>query len=150
MSDNFYLINLRTREYWTDPICNLYSTPKLMQSHYKLRKIEKSGINGMTCFFCKIICLLVNLFPSASFHYKRKVSKNGGAYKRRLQKSKFLNSLVNWEKFKSTVKACFRKSQFSNFIMNWNKLRSPERATFKKTPKSLCELERTWKYSLKK
>ena len=54
-----------------------------------------------------------------------------------LQKSQFSNSLVNWEKFRSTVQACFQKTQFSIFLINWEKLRSPARAAFKNPKTSL-------------
>ena len=43
---------------------------------------------------------------------------------RGLQKSQFLNSLVNWEKFGSVALA-FQKSQLSICFMNWEKLGRP-------------------------
>ena len=73
-----------------------------MQRRYKLRKIEKNGMNGVIFFYAKF-CLFVNFIPSAPFRYKRKVSKMGEGFDKELQKSQFPNSLVNWEKFKSTA-----------------------------------------------
>ena len=51
---------------------------------------------------------------------------------------------MNWEKLGSIP-----KSQFSISSMNWEKLTIPARATFKNpNSQSLCELGKTWKYSL--
>ena len=47
LSHNLLLINLRTREYCTFPISNLFCTPKLMQRHYKLSKIGNNEMSGM-------------------------------------------------------------------------------------------------------
>ena len=47
-----------------------------------------------------------------------------------LQKSQFLNSLVNWEKSGSAIQAYTQKIYFDLFL-NWEKLRNPARATFK-------------------
>ena len=57
LSHNLQLTNLRTREYYTFPISNLFCTPKLIHRHYKLSKIEKNGIIGILLYFCKIIYL---------------------------------------------------------------------------------------------
>ena len=58
---------------------------------------------------------------------------------RRLQKSQFPNSLVNWEQFASTTYAHIKKAPISHlFSLNWEQLRSP-------VPKSLCELEKDFK-----
>ena len=51
-----------------------------IQRHYKLSKIEKSRMNRVIFFFCNILCLFVNLVPSASFRHKRKASKMGGVW----------------------------------------------------------------------
>ena len=48
-----------------------------------------------------------------------------------LQKSQFLNSLVNWEKFGSATWVYFQKIQFFIVFMNWEKLKSLARETFK-------------------
>ena len=49
-----------------------------------------------------------------------------------LQKSQFLNSLVNWEKSGSATQAYTQKKNFFFiFFLNWEKLRNPARATFK-------------------
>ena len=48
-----------------------------------------------------------------------------------LQRSQFLNSLANWEKFESATQAYIQKSNFFIFFKNWEKLRSPARAIFK-------------------
>ena len=50
---------------------------------------------------------------------------------RGLQKSQFLNSAVNWEKFRSTVQTFIHKTQFFFFFVNWKKLRIPDKAAFK-------------------
>ena len=49
--------NLGTKEYCTFPITNFSYTPKPMQRHYKLNKIQKNGIIGIIYFFGKIFCL---------------------------------------------------------------------------------------------
>ena len=54
-----------------------------------------------------------------------------------LQKSQFLNSLVNWEKFRSATWVYIQKPQLFIFFMNWEKLRSPAIATFKNPKMSL-------------
>ena len=59
------------------------------------------------------------------------------------------------ETFKIPISLLFKEgniknSQFSIFSMNWEKLRSSARATFKNPNiQSLCELGKTWKYSLR-
>ena len=47
-----------------------------------------------------------------------------------LQKSQFLNSLVNWEKSGSAIQAYTQKISLDPFL-NWEKLRNLARATFK-------------------
>ena len=43
-----------------------------------------------------------------------------------------------------------QNSQFSIPTMDWEEVRSPARAAFKNPNfRSFCELEKTWKYSLK-
>ena len=49
----FLLPDIRTREYCTLPLSNLSCTPKPMQIHYKLSKIEKNEVIGIIFFFCK-------------------------------------------------------------------------------------------------
>ena len=106
-----------------------------MQKLQKLSKTEKNGMNGIKFFFSEIR-LFVNLILSASFYYKRKASKVGREYKGDF-KSQFPDSLVKWEKFRSTSQTGFQKTQFSIFMINWEKLRSPARATFKNPKTSL-------------
>ena len=48
-----------------------------------------------------------------------------------LQKSLFLNSLVNWEKSGSANQAYIQRIYFFIFFLNWEELRSPTRAAFK-------------------
>ena len=55
----------------------------------------------------------------------------------RPQKSQFLNSLVNSEKFGSATKSYIEKNYFFIFFLNWEKLRNPARATFKNLKISL-------------
>ena len=50
---------------------------------------------------------------------------------RGLQKSKFPNSLINWEKFGSTAKANIQITKFPISLMNWEKLRSSAKMIFK-------------------
>ena len=68
LSDNLQLMNLWTRERFTVSMSNLsyipmvintklHGTPKLMQRHYKLSKVERNRMNNIIFFFCKIICL---------------------------------------------------------------------------------------------
>ena len=45
-------------------------------------------------------------------------------------------------------KLMLKKSNFLAFFLNWEKLRSLVEATLKNS-KTLCELEKTWKYSLR-
>ena len=68
---------------------------------------------------------------------------------RELQKSRFPNCLVNWEKLRSTDHANIPKSQFSIFSMNWENLRAPVGATFKNSNfQSLCKLGKTKEYNV--
>ena len=58
-------------------------------------------------------------------------------------KSQSPNSLVNWEKFESTIKIyIFKKKQFSIFFMNWEKLISSDRATLKNLKKFFVNWEK--------
>ena len=60
------------------------------------------------------------------------------------EKSQFPNCSVNWEK-----RGSISKSQFSISSMNWEKIIIPARTTFKNPNfQPLCELGKTWKYSL--
>ena len=64
----------------------------LTQASTKTSQVEQNWEEWNECnlyFFCKILCLFINLVPSASFYYKRKALKIGGGYKRGLQKSQF-------------------------------------------------------------
>ena len=58
------------------------------------------------------------------------------------------STLYRIGKFRSTAQAYFQNTQFSIFIINWEKLRSSAKVTFKIT-RSFCELETTWKNSLR-
>ena len=81
-------------------------------------------------FFCEVIYLFVNLFPNASFCYKKKASKMGGGI-RATSKIPIPQLLVSWENFRRIAKACFEKNQLSIFIVNWEKMRSLARVTCK-------------------
>ena len=72
-----FLINhLRTREYCTVPICNLSCTPKLMQRHYTLSKIEKNGMNGIIFFFsAKLFVYLSTLSPAHIFAVRGRLQR---------------------------------------------------------------------------
>ena len=60
------------------------------------------------------------------------------------EKNPIPNCLVKWEKLESIP-----KSAFSIFSMNWEKLIIPAGAIFENPNfQSLCELGKTWKYSL--
>ena len=120
-------------------------------------------MNGIIFFFCKILCLFVNFIASTSFHYKRNASKMGGGYEKGLQKSQFPNSLVNWEKFRSTAQACFQKNPIfhlyhklgktekssqsnilksQNLFVNWEQLGSAAQDQHSKTP--ISHLSMNW------
>ena len=85
-----FLVNQPSRKrIWTVPIRNLFCKPSLMKRHYKLSKIEKTGMNGTIFFFCEVLCLFLKLVPSASFCYKRKASKMGGRYNKDFKNPNF-------------------------------------------------------------
>ena len=58
------------------PICNLSCNPKLMQRHYKLRKIEKNRMNGIIFFFsAKFFVYLSTLFPMHLFAIRGRLQR---------------------------------------------------------------------------
>ena len=94
-------------------------------------------MNGIIFFFsAKFFVYLSTLSPVHVFAVRERRQRWERDI-RGIQKSQFPNSLVNWEKFRSTVQACFQKTQFSIFIIHWEKLRSPARAAFKNPKASL-------------
>ena len=70
---------------------------------------------------------------------------------RKLRKSQFSNSYVNWEKIGSTALANIQNPMgFLGIGKNWEKLERPARVAFKNIIfPFLCQFEKTWKYSLR-
>ena len=123
-----------------------------MQRHQKLSKIEKNGMNDIIFFFCEILCLFVNLVPSASFCYRRKASKMRGDI-RGTSKVQIPQIFSELEKFRSTVQACnLIKINFPS--LPWTEKTELEQhlkiqlEQHLKIRKHLCELKTTRKYSL--
>ena len=107
-----------------------------MQRHQKFSKFEKNGMNGIIFFFCQILCLFVNLVPSASFCYNKRVSKKGQAIRgtSKIPISQLFSELGKTQKY---IPGLFSKKKISILIINWEKLRSPATATFKNPKISL-------------
>ena len=136
---------------WAEALANKFGLLQIHLEVFPALKMTQNCYKNMNIsFFLKTDNLIINW--SLSFFYNHTVperlSHNLTKYKiKGTSKSQFLNFLVNWENLEVQSKLIFKKPNFPSFSWIW-KSWEVQLEQYSKIKKSLCELGKTWKYSL--